>query len=415
MPVEMRMGSGKDGVDLEVGKPGKPETKFIEWNVDMNMRVTVSNAKRSKMYQRSRNILVVVMVIAFAILLSHLRREVRALQVQMQTVNVNLLVLMSKYDRLNRNLNRTWLNRLGKQIGSPIRAGRSYEKATERSVAPLVGDEHAQSFYASSPINPSPLNSSDALSEKLPFSNATNSTYEPGYRAIDQALTETRVKNVNFRENRKLRVERAILNFEARNSTTGEMPTESESVENDDETDESAEYSSVPRAGRSRRDEGRGKKRGPLVATFVGAIPEQHITDSVYVGPWVKTVKNNSQYNLNKFHLVEDKKSIEVTASGLYIISAQVFYFGEPSNYSYWILLTSEGKSNTQKLVKCATASATTATEASCYSSIIVPLRKGDRIHVQQQERNRLINMREGHSFIQLVLLSPSGRKRREA
>lgn len=44
----------------------------------------------------------------------------------------------------------------------------------------------------------------------------------------------------------------------------------------------------------------------------------------VYIGPWVKSSKNNTQYNLNKFHLVEDKKSIEVTAPGLYMISAQV-------------------------------------------------------------------------------------------
>lgn len=45
---------------------------------------------------------------------------------------------------------------------------------------------------------------------------------------------------------------------------------------------------------------------------------------SVYIGPWVKSIRNNTQYNLNKFHLVEDKKSIEVTVTGLYMISAQV-------------------------------------------------------------------------------------------
>ena len=148
------------------------------------------------------------------------------------------------------------------------------------------------------------------------------------------------------------------------------------------------------------------------MATFVGAIPEQHVTDTFYIGPWVKSVKNNTQYNLNKFHLVEDKKSIEVTTTGLYMISVQIFYFGEPTNYSYWILLSSEGKSATQKLVKCSTASSVSATEVSCYTSVITPLQRGDRVHIQQQERNRLINMREGHSYVQLVLLSNTSKRR---
>lgn len=95
------------------------------------------------------------------------------------------------------------------------------------------------------------------------------------------------------------------------------------------------------------------------------------------------------------------------------MISAQIFYFGEPTNYSYWILLNSEGKSTTQKLVKCSTASSTSATEVSCYTSVITPLQRGDRVHIQQQERDRLINMREGHSYIQLVLLSNTICKKR--
>ena len=67
----------------------------------------------------------------------------------------------------------------------------------------------------------------------------------------------------------------------------------------------------------------------------------------------------------------------------------QIFYFGESTHYSYWILLSSEGESVTQKLAKCATVSAVTDTEISCHTSIIIPMKRGDRIRVQQQERNR--------------------------
>ncbi|KOC62294.1 hypothetical protein WH47_04052 [Habropoda laboriosa] len=256
MARKIKMEHLKSDIDLHVDNPTKNAENLIEWNVDM--KVTVSNV---------------------------------------QSINVNLLLLMSKYDRLNRSLNRAWIHR------------------SER-----------------------------------------------------------------FLENRNLHDMQRLL--EEASSIT----------------------KTIDIFDRIRR---------PLVATFVGAIPEQHITDTVYIGPWVKSTKNDTQYSLNKFHLVEDKKSIEVTVTGLYMISAQIFYFGEPTNYSYWILLNSEGKSTTQKLVKCSTASSASATEVSCYTSVIIPLQRGDRVHIQQQERDRLINMREGHSYIQLVLLSNNTSRRR--
>ncbi|CAG5083893.1 Protein of unknown function [Cotesia congregata] len=222
-------------------------------------------------------------------------------------------------------------------------------------------------------------------------------------------------------ENDNITKQRFVRSIEMLNEYNGtdKMPMIIDKNQND------TDLWSDSRAGRSRRDDGRGKQRrkfkrrlkrsrrrlGPLVATFVGAVPEQHVTDTVYIGPWVK--RNESRYGFNKFHLVEDKRSIEVTVNGLFMISAQIYYYGEPSHYSYWILLTSEGTSLTRKIIKCATVSAVTATEASCYTSVILPLRRGDRLHIQQQERDRLINLREGHSYIQLMLLSSDQQKRR--
>ncbi|XP_011338136.1 uncharacterized protein LOC105279800 isoform X4 [Ooceraea biroi] len=181
------------------------------------------------------------------------------------------------------------------------------------------------------------------------------------------------------------------------------------------------------RGRRFRRDEGRGKKRrknrrrpnrsrrrlAPLVATFIGAVPEQCITNSALIGPWIKKGDEYSQYDLAKFHLVEKRMAIEITTNGLYSISAQIFYFGELKKHSYWILLSSEGLSKPQQLVKCATTTSNVAAEVSCYTSIIMHMKRGDRLYIEQQERDRLINLREGYSYIQLVLLANDAQKKR--
>ncbi|XP_015437391.1 PREDICTED: uncharacterized protein LOC107192607 [Dufourea novaeangliae] len=430
--------------DPQMDNTVRDSTNFIELNVDMN--VTVSNVKKSKMFQRSRGIFLFLLAIAFAVILSHLRKEVRALQVQMQSVNVNLLVLMSKYDRLNRSLNRAWINR----------PDRFLEHRSMHNVKRLLED-------ASSMTKTMHLldNIRNGTGENLYAYNVSIIPYLNTLARDEQASRDGGVHGANEtneiinlnplpkpendrtsdeKDESNSRIERAILTAGQQNSSAKRIDSDrGETVGRNNDTDD--EYTDdyvddesqldirrEPRSGRSRRDEGRGKKRGknkrrpkrsrrrlgPLVATFVGAIPEQHVTDTVYIGPWVRSTKNNTQYSLNKFHLVEDKKSIEVTATGLYMISAQIFYFGEPTNYSYWILLSSEGKSTSQKLVKCSTASSTSATEVSCYTSVITPLQRGDRVHIQQQEKNRLINMREGHSYIQLVLLSNNIRKKRQ-
>lgn len=44
----------------------------------------------------------------------------------------------------------------------------------------------------------------------------------------------------------------------------------------------------------------------------------------VYVGPWIKSNRNNSLYDLSKFYMAEENYSIEIAISGLYMISVQV-------------------------------------------------------------------------------------------
>ncbi|XP_034193336.2 uncharacterized protein LOC117610260 isoform X2 [Osmia lignaria lignaria] len=392
-------------VQNDIDNPGK-DRNLIEWNLDM--KVTVSNVKKSKMFQRSRAIVLFLLAIIFAVILSHLRKEVRGLQVQMQCMNVNLLLLMSKYDRLNRSLNRAWIQRSEKFI----------EKKNMHDIKQLL--ERISTSKATEFFNDIRRNRSNGTSYTY---DSVVSYFDSNNRLKENTLSDPTIskkleddENVEeIRGDTNLRIERAILTFQKENLTEKETQSTTSNKKkfqgSDDYVDDDLDIWKEPRAGRWRRDEG----RGPLVATFVGAIPEQHVTDTVYIGPWVKSTKNNTRYSLNKFHLVEDKKSIEVTVTGLYMISAQIFYFGEPTNYSYWILLSSEGKSTTRKLVKCSTASSTSATEVSCYTSVITPLERGDRVHIQQQEKNRLINMREGHSYIQLVLLSNNTNHKRRS
>ncbi|XP_076670509.1 uncharacterized protein LOC143369914 isoform X2 [Andrena cerasifolii] len=399
MATRIKMEHVQSDIDPQIVNTSKAATRFIEWNVDMN--VTVSNVKKSKVFQRSRGIILFLFMIALAVVLSHLRREVRALQVQVQSVNVNLLLLMSKYDRLNRSLNRAWMHRSGKflekrNVDDARRILDGASPSVLRDLERLDGTRDAANGNSYAYVTPhfGPVGSSKEDGNLTAISKQSLINLEE-----NQSLGEMDEAN--------LRIERAILTVEKQNATERSGTRSDQGKDADDDNDGDYDVDDLdiwrgPRSGRSRRDEG----RGPLVATFVGAIPEQHVTDTFYIGPWVKSAKNNTQYSLNKFHLVEDKKSIEVTTTGLYMISVQIFYFGEPTNYSYWILLSSEGKSATQKLVKCSTASSVSATEVSCYTSVITPLQRGDRVHIQQQERNRLINMREGHSYVQLVLLS---------
>ncbi|XP_026674554.1 uncharacterized protein LOC108631242 isoform X2 [Ceratina calcarata] len=435
MATEIEMGR------VQVDNPAKSAAK-IEWNVDM--KVTVSNAKQSKLFQRSRTIVFFLLAIVFAVILSHLRTEVRALQAQVQSVNMNLLLLMSKYDRLNRNLNRVSVRRFEKLLVN--KRSHDAERLLEDTTENLdeVRNESSRAYNRALPhLNSIRSSKEDHTIRDQVYDDGNGNENE---NTVSRSLRKSE-DNESSTRNNNLRIERAILAIENENATTDkeirssrEMIADDNTTTNyydnvdDDDDDDDDELrlgmQREPRSGRSKRDEG----RGPLVATFVGAIPEQHVTDTVFIGPWVRSTKNDTQYSLNKFHLVEDKRSIEVTQTGLYMISAQVmprplvlplpvvharafffqiFYFGEPTNYSYWILLNSEGKSNTEKLVKCSTASSTSATEVSCYTSVITPLRRGDRVHIQQQEKGRLINMREGHSYVQLVLLSKTIRKKR--
>ena len=79
MSFNLKMEPLKNQITVHGIDPAESK-KFIEWNVDMN--VVLSSSKRFKFIQRIRNLMVFFLMIAFAAVFSHLKGEIRALQVQ---------------------------------------------------------------------------------------------------------------------------------------------------------------------------------------------------------------------------------------------------------------------------------------------------------------------------------------------
>ncbi|XP_012274793.1 uncharacterized protein LOC105696689 isoform X2 [Orussus abietinus] len=401
----------------------------VEWNVNMNLRLP--SLKGTKIFQRTQRLLNFVLVVLFLIAVSYLQREVRSLQVKVQCVNENLMLLMIKYDRLNRNLNRVWFHRAYDKLYETTAGVYTQHSTQNPQVVPqeIQNTIKSQTVHDSSPNDAHAQNNvngnqSDIVSSDVSISSTsvvrTNGNNSGDRRNETKWETDDNRYKFVTDESEPSKIEQGWLESLSTASSNFNMPRVSRSRR--DSRAKKRNRSSQRKSKRNRRQTESVRENicteppliGPLTATFVGAVPEQHVTDTVYVGPWTKSSKNESRYNFNKFHLVEDNRSIEVTTSGLYFISTQIFYFGGPVHYSYWILLSSEGASSTQKLTKCATVSAISDTEISCHTSITLPLRKGDRLHIQQQERDRLINLREGYSYVQLVLLSKQDERRRK-
>ncbi|XP_034938564.1 uncharacterized protein [Chelonus insularis] len=363
---------------IRINDTGREEIPGKVFECNVNMSVSLSNAKRSKIYQRIQTVLFVFITIIFFIVYVQIKREVQVLEAQMHSMNSNIAFLMIKYDRLSKNIYRiNWQQSLlsKSQENPPAINNNNYNNNNNNNNDLLKNDLKK--------VNISKENVIDRPKDRFSTEKKLNMADEPKKRLTRSLVAQSGYEELNKTDPlRNLMKPYAIDELE--DDLTGEI-----------------------RTGRARRDDG----RGPLVATFVGAEPEQHITDTVYVGPWVK--RNESRYGFNRFHLVEDQRSIEVTVNGLFMVSVQIVYFGKPTHYSYWILLRSEGTSSSKQVGKCATASANYATEASCFTSVILPLRRGDRLHIQQQERDRLINLREGHSFVQLTLLDNDQQRKR--
>ncbi|PSN38931.1 hypothetical protein C0J52_11872 [Blattella germanica] len=86
----------------------------------------------------------------------------------------------------------------------------------------------------------------------------------------------------------------------------------------------------------------------------------------------------------------------------------QVFYLTPELTNSFIITLQEQDKSKLEDLALCSAngSSNKQTTEVSCFTSLVRFLNTTDRIFLRQRERKRRIILREGHSFLGVVLLN---------
>lgn len=182
-------------------------------------------------------------------------------------MNVNLLLLMSKYDRLNRSLNRAWIQRSEKFLENKNKNMHDIQQLLER-----VSTSKATEFFDDIRRNRSNETSYtyDSIVSYFDSNNAfkgkylTNTVSKSNDPTTSNKLGDNGNVEEEIRGDTNLRIERAILTFEKQNLT--EKETQSASNKkfqgDDDYVDDDLDIWREPRAGRWRRDEGRGKKRG---------------------------------------------------------------------------------------------------------------------------------------------------------
>ncbi|KAJ1527807.1 hypothetical protein ONE63_007755 [Megalurothrips usitatus] len=147
------------------------------------------------------------------------------------------------------------------------------------------------------------------------------------------------------------------------------------------------------------------KSSGFQAIHLKGAHPEA-VVEAGHVGPWFVDTKAVKDSRLSSsFQLREDGESVEVESSGLYFIYAQVYYLTSHALNSFTIKLAPKDTDNSITLAYCSgnTVSTSSTSEVSCFTAAMHTLQVGDRIYVQQREKNRRLIMRSGHSFLGLV------------
>ncbi|XP_014481760.1 PREDICTED: uncharacterized protein LOC106748074 isoform X2 [Dinoponera quadriceps] len=371
----------------------------------LNMNVNISNKKKDdileiKPWKIFKLCISLFFLVALIILLYINDKKY---EMQRDTLNKNIVQLEHQFDKLDRNIKRTYdfISAMRSSLIHNIsKVYRNYDNNNNKF--------NIYSNKALLPVWNQSTNHQNGVIETNSKTNV-NSIMMSLMRSENNLIVDFN-KTLHFQDNKK-----ALLTSKTQNL----RKTKDERTDIDD----MLISEKVSRTKRLRRDNGRDKgsqqnkkrvhfrKRDPLVATFIGAIPKQRITNTAQIGPWMKSNRTDMQFSFTKFRLVEDNMSIEVAISGLFMISVQIFYNGESEESSYYVLLYSEGTSNAKRLVTCATVTSNITGEVTCYTSIVTYLQKGDRLSVQQKEEDRLIDLREGQSQIQLVMLAGIGRK----
>lgn len=144
----------------------------------------------------------------------------------------------------------------------------------------------------------------------------------------------------------------------------------------------------------------------PLLAHYKGGLPESVVNEGGLISPWFKDKYASGEFALKNTTFKGAKGSVVVPEAGLYFIYAQVYYLTRNVSNSYSITLMHE----TGLEIPLATCSSppNEQGESSCYTATARALKKDDKLQLRQRERNRHILLRQGQTFLGLVLLSPS-------
>lgn len=177
-------------------------------------------------------------------------------------MNVNLLVLMSKYDKLNRSLNRAHRSDRFLEYGSMHDVKRLLDSASSITKAIEIFNG----------IHNDAKNTSYTYDTLIQYSNFVKSSGNKQQLHKNGTSNENETMNRNSlmkleNDETNSRIERAVITVNKRNLPERQIDLRGIALTagnntDDDYSNDDFEVRREPRSGRSRRDEGRGKKRG---------------------------------------------------------------------------------------------------------------------------------------------------------
>jgi len=130
-------------------------------------------------------------------------------------------------------------------------------------------------------------------------------------------------------------------------------------------------------------------------------------TDGI-IGRWAPHYWSEPEFYIKDFKLEEDNSSFLVQSTGLYLIYAQLCYASTTDNNSFEVRLMSQGLSFKQSITiaQCSAGTSYLNNEVTCFTSIVQVLKTGDRLFIQQMQKNRDVLMNYGRSFMGVVQFS---------
>lgn len=180
----------------------------------------------------------------------------------MQSLNINLLLLTSKYDRLNRSLNRVWIQRSerffeNKKLNDIKNLLEGASSISKTEIFDGIRNTTNGNLYTYNTIIPY-LNSLKNFKRQHILYNTIYDTNNTTILKLFMKLEN----NENNASDTNLRIERATLTTEKQNLIKKISNRVKRDRDNINDSDDELNVWKESRSGRSRREERRGKKRG---------------------------------------------------------------------------------------------------------------------------------------------------------